>query len=66
MFTDTYTSNESRSNSALQVSLRARETEKKQALQMGELRVEQAAALRGTRGSFSSMVTRLLSSLHLI
>ncbi len=66
MFNDNYPSNENRSNSALLVSLRAREVEKKLALQMSELRAEQAAELRHSSSSFSAIVTKLLTSLHLI
>ena len=66
MFNDNNTYNDNRSNSALLVSMRAREVEKKLALQMGELRAEQAAASRKSSSSFGDIVTKLLTSLHLI
>jgi hypothetical protein len=66
MFYENYTNTETRSNSALQVSLYARAQERKQNLQFGGYKAEQAAKKRVERGNSTSFLEKLLTSLHLI
>lgn len=66
MFNDNYNRTENRSNRALEVSMRARAAERKQALLMGEYKAEMAAENRVERGLSTSFLQKLLTSLHLI
>ncbi len=66
MFYENYNNTETRSNSALQVSLQARAQERKQILQFGGYKAEQANKNRVERGSSTSFLEKLLTSLHLI